>query len=404
MLGKPYILKKFEDGGKKLFNQGLMNNMDVRTDYTRGEAFKSHMQKFNRLVEMTRNGELDTIDYRNYVIYTFPMSGLVTPSASYGMFETLIRFTGSEEQVKEYIPKIQSNSIIGCYAQTEMGHGSDVRGLQTRATFDPKTDSFVLNTPTIKDAKFWPGELGKLATHAVVQAKTFSNGKEHGVQTFLIQIRDMDSHRPLPGLEIGDIGPKYGFATKDNGYMYFKNYVVPRSALLSRFSRMSKEGEFSVSGDPRVAYSAMMLIRIQLLEATPGFMSKGLAIALRYITSRSQFKTLPNSKDERKIIDYQASKVAIASALAFAWASRVTSFKCNGMYKKMMSEISKHKFKTMKELHSFACALKAYYCEEVVTHLKGLRELMGGHGYLVASEMPELMEMGKLFINFSNFI
>ena len=265
--------------------------------------------------------------------------------------------------------------------------------MQTTATFDPKEDCFIIHTPTIRDAKFWPGELGKLCTHAVVQANTYTKGKSIGIQTFLIQIRDMNTHRPLPGLEIGDIGPKYGYATKDNGYMVFNNYKVPRSALLSRFSKITKEGDFSVLGNPRVAYQAMMLIRVQLLESAPAFMYKSLMIALRYIVNRKQFKSIPNSLDERKIIDYQASKTKIASALAFGWASRFTSFKCNDMYDKMVKEIAQNKFKTMKDLHSFGCALKAYYCDEVVNQQKDLRELMGAHGYLNGSEMTDMIEM-----------
>lgn len=50
--------------------------------------------------------------------------------------------------------------VIGCYAQTELGHGSNVAGLETSATFDTSTDEFVIHTPHIKAAKFWPGNLG----------------------------------------------------------------------------------------------------------------------------------------------------------------------------------------------------------------------------------------------------
>jgi len=66
-----------------------------------------------------------------------------------------------------------------------MGHGSDVRSLQTTATFSSSEDCFIINTPTLKDAKFWPGELGKSATHALFQANTTSNGKNQGIQSFV---------------------------------------------------------------------------------------------------------------------------------------------------------------------------------------------------------------------------
>lgn len=34
------------------------------------------------------------------------------------------------------MPLVKNFRIMGCYAQTEMGHGSDVAGLETTATFD----------------------------------------------------------------------------------------------------------------------------------------------------------------------------------------------------------------------------------------------------------------------------
>ena len=39
--------------------------------------------------------------------------------------------------------------VAGSYAQTELGHGSNVRGLETTATFIPETDEFELHSPTL---------------------------------------------------------------------------------------------------------------------------------------------------------------------------------------------------------------------------------------------------------------
>lgn len=43
--------------------------------------------------------------------------------------------------------------MIGCYAQTEVGHGSNIRALQTTATYLPDTDEFELHTPTLESFK-----------------------------------------------------------------------------------------------------------------------------------------------------------------------------------------------------------------------------------------------------------
>jgi acyl-CoA oxidase len=110
--------------------------------------------------------------------------------------------------------------------------------VQSIETFDPKTDEFVVNTPSVSAAKFWPGDLGLYCTHAMVFAKLISDGQSLGVHSFIVPIRDGE-HRPLPGIEVGDIGPKYGFNTKDNGYLMMKNIRIPRRNMLRKYVTLS---------------------------------------------------------------------------------------------------------------------------------------------------------------------
>jgi len=77
-------------------------------------------------------------------------------------------------------------NIHGSYAQTEIGHGSDVAGLQTTATFDKETDEFVIHTPTITATKWWIGELALFATHAVVFARMIIDGTDYGPAAFIV--------------------------------------------------------------------------------------------------------------------------------------------------------------------------------------------------------------------------
>ena len=90
--------------------------------------------------------------------------------------------------------------IIGCYAQTQLGHGSDVQNLETTATYIVESDSFVINTPSVSAAKYWPGDLGIFATHALVFAQMIVKGEKHGVQSFIVPIRDVKTLKILPGI------------------------------------------------------------------------------------------------------------------------------------------------------------------------------------------------------------
>lgn len=63
--------------------------------------------------------------------------------------------------------------------------------------------------------------LGKTANFVVLMARLFVDGKDHGPHPFLVQIRNVSDHQPLPGIEVGDIGPKFGFMAVDNGFLRF---------------------------------------------------------------------------------------------------------------------------------------------------------------------------------------
>lgn len=88
------------------------------------------------------------------------------------------------------------------------------------------------------------------------------DGKRMGVQSFMVPIRDIDTHRPLPGIEVGDIGPKFGFSAKDNGYALFDHVRIPRRNMLMRYVNVDREGKVSLQGNPKVLYSVMMFTRL----------------------------------------------------------------------------------------------------------------------------------------------
>ena len=133
------------------------------------------------------------------------------------MFLPCIISLCSDEQQAYWLPLARSKKVLGCYAQTECGGGSNLQALRTTATFIHETDEFELNTPNIMAYKWWPGTLGRTANHAMVIARLLipnphnpSEIKDYGIHNFLVPLRDVETHRLLPGVVTRDIGPKIG--------------------------------------------------------------------------------------------------------------------------------------------------------------------------------------------------
>ena len=194
------------------------------------------------------------------------------------------------------MPLIHNHKILGCYAQTELGHGSNVAKLETTATLDFKTDEFIIHSPTPTSTKMWPGDIGRFSSHAIVFARLIIESNDYGVQPFIVQLRDLQNFKHISGVETGDLGPKFGYNIKDNGWATFDSVRIPRTQMLMGMTNVEKDGEFSVVGDPRVLYSTMMLIRNRIVRLMHTGMFQALAIAFRYAVVRRQFATIDKSR------------------------------------------------------------------------------------------------------------
>ena len=106
--------------------------------------------------------------------------------------------------------------------------------------------------------------MGHTATHAVVLARLITKGVDYGIHPFIVQLRSMEDHTPLPGnlishnhklkynctcsyayivgVTVGDIGPKFGNFGLDNGFLRLNNVRIPRDQMLMRYSKVSGVG------------------------------------------------------------------------------------------------------------------------------------------------------------------
>ena len=235
------------------------------------------------------------------------------------MFTNSLKLLGNEEQQRKYLPMADHLNIIGCYAQTELGHGSNVAGLETTATLDMTTDEFVIHTPTIRATKFWPGSLGVVSTHAIVFARCISGENDFGVCPFFVPIRSIENHRPLPGVTVGDVGEKLGYNSVDNGFLSFNKVRIPRENMLSRFAGVTKEGDLDIKADPRMLYQVMVNTRLNISYGTALVIILACKMATRYAICRRQFATIKGSTEERKLIDYQTHMAILGTNLANAY-------------------------------------------------------------------------------------
>lgn len=167
----------------------------------------------------------------------------------------------------------------------------------------------MINTPSLDATKWWPGEMGRFANYALVFARCLvpdDDGEvnDYGIAPFLVQIRDLDTHRHMPGVKTGDMGPKFGYSSKDNGWMTLDNVRIPRMQMLMRFQGVDAEGNFEVNGNPKILFSTMLKTRVLIFCASQMVTSMILLIALRYSIVRRQFRNISGRKEETQLIDY----------------------------------------------------------------------------------------------------
>lgn len=112
--------------------------------------------------------------------------------------------------------------------------------LETTATLDKSTDEFIIHSPTKTSTKFWPGDLGRYTTHACVFARLKIDGKDYGVHSFIVQLRDLNTFTHLKGVRTGDMGSKFGYVTKDNGWAIFDKVKIPRNNMLMSMASVDK--------------------------------------------------------------------------------------------------------------------------------------------------------------------
>jgi acyl-CoA oxidase len=335
------------------------------------------------------------------------LSLMVKAGVQWGLFGGAIENLGTERHHDAYVQRIIDLDLLGCFAMTETGHGSDVQSLETTAIYDPDTDEFVIDSPTPTSRKDYIGGAAETATVAAVFAQLITAGpgeepQSHGVHCFVVPIRDAEGN-DMPGVTTSDCHYKGGLPGVDNGRIMFDHVRIPRDNLLNKYGDVSGDGTYtSPIENPNRRFFTMLgtLIRgrVTVGGSAASAARVALDIATRYALQRKQFSA-PDSEDEVVIMDYLVHQrrllplIARSYALQFAQNELVTK-----LHEIQTTEIPDPE--EQRELESRAAGLKAANTWHATRAIQEAREACGGAGYLAENRLISLKADTDVFTTF----
>ena len=195
------------------------------------------------------------------------------------------------------------------------------------------------------------------------------------------------------GIEVGDIGKKFGFDATDNGYVKFNKLRIPRFNMLMQFATVSPDGKFERVGSELLMYAAMLLMRAQLSEYASFFLSISTTIAIRYSCVRRQ--TANAEGIEQQVIDYQTQSYRLFPALAATYAYSFSGWTFRNMIKKIHTQTNKFKnvsSNDLAKLHTISSGLKALTFGDCLKFAQSNRLCCGGHGYSASSGLTQIIQ------------
>ncbi|RVE50662.1 hypothetical protein evm_004694 [Chilo suppressalis] len=376
---------------KREFEQGVCEDLlSHKGKYE--ECMRKSIITFGHIRQMQREGKIKITDYKD-VLDCLLGSGNTRDGSPlalhYMMFMPAILSLATTEQQEYWLSKAWDCKIIGSYAQTELGHGTFIRGLETIATYDATTKEFVLHSPTITSYKWWPGGIGHTANYSIVVAQLYTKGECHGIHWFMVQVRDEETHETVPGIKLGDIGPKMGLQPVNNGFLGFEHVRIPRSHMLMKHAQVLEDGTYVKSSNQKLLYAAMVFVRVLILSDMVNHLSKAVTIATRYSAVRRQTPVIKGGP-ELQILDYATHQHKLFINIASTYAIRIVANKQWEIYYKVNDEVANGNCTRLAELHALACCLKAVGTSDAASGVERMRRACGGQGYLQSSYLPQL--------------
>jgi acyl-CoA oxidase len=330
------------------------------------------------------------------------LSVLVKAGVQFGLFGGAILHLGSKRHHDAYLEDLITGRLLGCFAMTETGHGSNVQALGTTATYDPETDEFVVATPEESARKDYIGNAAEHGRMAVVFAQLVVAGESHGVHALVVPLRD-EAGDPLPGVRIEDDGRKIGLNGVDNGRLWFDGVRVPRTALLNRYADVTPEGVYTspIENPDRRFFTMLGTLvqgRVSVGGAAINAAKVALTIAVKYGLRRRQFGA-PGSGREELILDYGMHQRRLFPLLARTYALHFAQERLVADLHDVLSQ-AEAPDRQRRALESRAAGTKALGTWHATETIQTCREACGGAGYLSVNRFDALRADTDVFTTF----
>uniref|UniRef100_T1K448 Acyl-coenzyme A oxidase n=1 Tax=Tetranychus urticae TaxID=32264 RepID=T1K448_TETUR len=372
-------------------------------EYNRDEERRLTFLRLKRLVDYKLASEEEYLNQPHKIpafvqaVGQFSWSLIVKRVLSYEYFIVSCKMDNGDRD-NSLVDDIMNFNALGAISITELAHGSNTKELQTTATYDPVNQTFILNTPRLEATKVWSGVLGQTATHVVVFAQLYTpDGACHGLHSFMVPVRDAKTYEPYPGIRIGDMGGKVGLNGLDNGFMTFKNYPIPKAALMNRNSDVTQDGKYTLKVRDEskrfgITLGVLSSGRIFIILFSISNLQSALTIAVRYSAVRRQFG--PSNGEEIPVLEYQSQQWRLIPYIAASYVLQnffgslfldyvdffVTAFNATSDAQMDMGA----------EIHSLSSCGKAVATWMARDAIQECRECCGGHGYLKAAGFGEI--------------
>ncbi|NLD85487.1 MAG: acyl-CoA oxidase [Actinomycetales bacterium] len=335
------------------------------------------------------------------------LSVMVKAGVQWGLFGGAIANLGDDATRQKYLPDVMSLKLLGCFAMTEIGQGSDVQNLETTATFDNATGEFVVNTPTPSAEKAYIGNAGRDGRLAATFAQliTIEDGEEqhHGVHCLLVPIRD-EAGNTLPGVTTTDHGHKGGLLGVDNGRIWFDNVRVPREALLNRFGSVDEQGRYSSPIESVGARFFTMLGtlirgRVSVGAASGASARTALALAVRYALVRRQFEH-PETGRGIPLLEYREHQRRLMPRVARAYAYACAQNAIVAELAEFEKDPDAFDEVRRREMETHAAGIKATVTAFANDTLTEARLACGGAGFMAENMLTEMRKDCDVFSTF----